>query len=382
MAFSAHRDTEDIKEYSESPTSIDKKARQLAELIRKSKHFIAFTGAGISTSAGINDFRGPNGKWTLAAQGKSLKINKNVALIARPTQTHMSLVALEQAGRLKRLVSQNCDGLHRRSGFPKTQLSELHGNSNLEVCQRCGTEYLRDFRAVASHEKTVYNHRTGRKCAMCKGDLHDTLVHFGEDLPAEPMDLAMEHAAKADLCLVLGSSVTVQPANEIPTTLGKKRGAKLVICNLQPTPLDDEASLRVWAKTDELMEKVMGYLSLPIPPFVLRRRLRVQVQGKTSGGYRVVAEGLDVDGTPASFLQSVKVGRRVLRAEPFTFESRDDLAPGTETTLLLQFMGHYVEPDLELVHKYEVPEDGQAEFWLSFELATASWATERQSTTS
>jgi len=378
MAFSAHRDAENVSEYAESTESVSKKARQLAELIRKSQHFIAFTGAGISTSAGINDFRGPNGKWTMEAQGKRLNINKNVALVARPTQTHMSLVALEKAGRLERLVSQNCDGLHRRSGFPKTELSELHGNSNLERCQRCSTEYLRDFRAVASHEKTVYNHRTGRKCVLCKGDLHDTLVHFGEDLPAKPMDLAREHAAKADLCLALGSSLTVTPANEIPEIVGQRKGSKLVICNLQPTPLDDAASLRIWAKTDELMDKVMAHLQLPIPPFILRRRLRIELQEKSGCGFRVVAQGLDADGTPASFLQSVKLGRRVLRAEPFIFESRDELAFGTEIMLSLQFMGHYQEPDLQLSHSYSRAEHIKSDYVLSFDPSIGSWATEQE----
>lgn len=72
-----------------------------------------------------------------------------------------------------------------------------------------------DFRAVATYEKTVRDHRTGRKCTRCGGVLHDSIVNFGESLPAEALQRAFDNATKADLCLVLGSSLTVSPANEV-----------------------------------------------------------------------------------------------------------------------------------------------------------------------
>jgi NAD-dependent SIR2 family protein deacetylase len=125
----------------------------------------AFTGAGISTSAGIPDYRsgmgtvlktGP-GCWEKAAnkakanQGK--KVMNTPIQKAIPTPTHMALVKLMNEGYLKHLISQNIDGLHRKSGIPKDNISEVHGNTNLEICTKCGTDYLRDFR-VRMAQKT------------------------------------------------------------------------------------------------------------------------------------------------------------------------------------------------------------------------------------
>jgi mono-ADP-ribosyltransferase sirtuin 6 len=146
---------------------------------------------------------------------------------------------------------------------------------------------------------------------------------------------------------VLGSSLTVTPANEIPAAVvsgsgkTKKRGTrsgggggkgkggegqeggKLVICNLQATPLDGMAGLRVFAGCDDLMGRVMRELGWEIPGFVLRRRLRVEVGMVEGRRWRVSVEvgGVDVDGTAVSFLRSVKMvnNRRVVKAEPFIF---------------------------------------------------------------
>jgi mono-ADP-ribosyltransferase sirtuin 6 len=106
-----------LPELVEAPEEIDQKARQIADLIRRSKHFIVFTGAGVSTSAGIPDFRGPEGAWTLQAQGRQRITAAVSTLQAIPTATHMALVELQNQGLLKYLVSQNCDGLYRRSGI-------------------------------------------------------------------------------------------------------------------------------------------------------------------------------------------------------------------------------------------------------------------------
>jgi len=106
-----------LPELVEASDDLGLKAKQLADLIRQSKHFIVFTGAGISTSAGIPDFRGPEGAWTLQAQGRQRTTAAVSTLQAIPTATHMALVELQNQGLMKYLVSQNCDGLHRRSGI-------------------------------------------------------------------------------------------------------------------------------------------------------------------------------------------------------------------------------------------------------------------------
>ncbi|KAI3531896.1 NAD-dependent deacetylase sirtuin-7 [Colletotrichum filicis] len=380
MADSAPKEAE--PERREALDILDAKASQLVNLIKKSKHFIAFTGAGISTSAGIPDFRGPEGAWTLRAQGRQRTGKTTDTLQAIPTKTHMALVELQDRGILKYLVSQNCDGLHRKSGILPEKISELHGNSNREYCKDC------DFRAVATYEKSIRDHRTGRKCPLCNGTLLDTIINFGEYLPAQPLALARSNARKGDLCLALGSSLTVPPACTIPETVGKKKrtktypnGGTLVICNLQSTPLDDlSEELRVWATTDDLMDRVMEKLEIPIPRFVLRRRLVVEVEAVGEERYQLTARGVDVDGTPASFLQSVRMqgNRRVARTEPFKIPFRGEVVGETEVKVELEFMGHYGEPVLEIGMEYNGEEKLERMYLLEYDPSTGAWKVSTQ----
>jgi hypothetical protein len=238
-----------------------------------------------------------------------------------------------------------------------------------------------DFRAVASYEKTVRDHRTGRKCARCGGVLHDSIANFGEALPAEPLELARQHARKADLCLVLGSSLTVSPANGIPEIPGRRNGTKLVFCNLQSTPLDELSDVRVFSKTDDLMVRVMEKLDIPIPPFILRRRLAVSFEGEDERKSQLMVSGVDEDGTPATFLQSVRLEgcRRVLRTEPFIFNFRDihdTLDAGTDFKIELEFKGHYGEPNLGIVYSRR---DCEALFLLDYDPKTGEWTTRKES---
>ncbi|KAM0553250.1 hypothetical protein ACHAPJ_007539 [Fusarium lateritium] len=116
-----------LPERRDGPDVIDQQAAELVTLIKNSKHFIVFTGAGVSTSAGIPDFRGPEGAWTLRAQGRTRTGKATSTLQAIPTPTHMALVELQNQGVLKYL----------------DRISELHGNSNRECCKDCGKEYIR-----------------------------------------------------------------------------------------------------------------------------------------------------------------------------------------------------------------------------------------------
>ncbi|KAJ5604205.1 hypothetical protein N7537_007161 [Penicillium hordei] len=365
------------KEHRESLAVVDKKVEALAAQIKQSKHFIVFTGAGVSTSAGIPDFRGPEGNWTLRAQGKQ-QTNVANTLQAIPTPSHMALVELQNRGVLKHLISQNCDGLHRRSGILPEMISELHGNSNREYCKDCDKEYMRDFRAVSTYQRGDHDHRTGRKCARCGGTLLDSIVNFDEQLPARDLNLGWENAQHADLCLVLGSSLTVTPANGIPEIVGQKKGAKLAICNLQRTPIDELCDLRIFSEADTLMMKVMEKLDLPIPPFILRRRLVVNVETQEDDRHRVTVTGVDSDGTPVTFLQSVRLegSRRVVRTEPYVIHVRESLRPGAQLKLDLEFMGHYNEPNLEIVHDYNGNEDGL--YILEYNPQNGAWVTRRQ----
>ncbi|KAI1743857.1 NAD-dependent deacetylase sirtuin-7 [Xylaria scruposa] len=368
-------------EREELAEALDKKADVLVELIRKSKHFIVCTGAGVSTSAGIADFRGPNGVWTLRAQGKQAQ-NRKSTLQAIPTPTHMALVELQKHGILTYLISQNCDGLHRRSGILPVRFSRRNtGHTVISLLVGMRSK-ARHFRAVSTYEKSIHDHRTGRKCALCGGPLLDTIINFGENLSEEPLRLARKHADKADLCLVLGSSLTVSPSNEIPEVVGGKRGAKLAICNLQSTPIDRLADIRIFAKTDDLMTRVMAKLALPISPFILQRQLVIRVETGADERQQLVVQGIDVDGTPATFLQSARLdyNRRVMRSEPFVINFRNHPEPGTRLKLELEFMGHYGEPNLEVEYIYGAVGSPETHYLLEYNPVDGNWtATELKS---
>ncbi|MGH0176285.1 UNVERIFIED_CONTAM: hypothetical protein FKN15_072469 [Acipenser sinensis] len=151
-----------LPENFDPPEELERKVLELAEMIRNARNVVFHTGAGISTSVGIPDFRGPNGVWTMEEKGLTPRFDTTFEE-ARPSSTHLALLALQRSGSLKYLVSQNVDGLHVRSGFPRDLLSELHGNMFVEECIKCGKQYVRD--AVVG---TMGLKPTGRLCDVPK----------------------------------------------------------------------------------------------------------------------------------------------------------------------------------------------------------------------
>ena len=121
----------------DSDEELSRKMDILAEIVGNCQHLVVHTGAGVSTTAGIPDFRGPKGVWTLEKKGVAPQTDVSFS-DARPTPTHMAMVALEREGILKYVVTQNIDGLHLRSGLPRNKFSELHGNVFVERCETCG----------------------------------------------------------------------------------------------------------------------------------------------------------------------------------------------------------------------------------------------------
>ncbi|XP_047561952.1 NAD-dependent protein deacylase sirtuin-6 isoform X5 [Lutra lutra] len=198
---------------------------------------------------------------------------------ARPTQTHMALVQLERVGLLRFLVSQNVDGLHVRSGFPRDKLAELHGNMFVEECVKCKTQYVRDTVVGSMGLKA-----TGRLCTVakarglraCRGELRDTILDWEDALPDRDLTLADEASRSADLSITLGTSLQIRPSGNLPLAT-KRRGGRLVIVNLQPTKHDRHADLRIHGYVDEVMTRLMKHLGLEIPawdgPHVLERAL-------------------------------------------------------------------------------------------------------------
>ncbi len=222
------------------------------ELLRHSKYTVALTGAGISTPSGIPDFRSPeSGVWdnvdpmevasiyafrhNPTAFFEWIRPLANTILQAKPNAAHLALASLEANGRLQTIITQNIDLLHSKAG--SKSLYELHGSMRQATCPACHTQ-------VDGLEmwQTVANNCQIPLCSTCGHVLKPNVILFGEMLPALTMHLAQQAAKQCDLMLVVGSSLEVSPAGDLPL-LAKQAGAKLIIINFGPTHMDRQADL-------------------------------------------------------------------------------------------------------------------------------------------
>ena len=207
------------------------------------KHLVVFTGAGISTESGLPDFRGPDGIWTRQAKGLPTKSRPFDS--AEPNTGHIAIVELQKIGKLAFLISQNVDNLHLRSGIRPDLLAELHGNVTKLRCSRCEFELDRfpDLDA----------------CPLCGGKLVSSVVNFGQSLPRKALEVSYQHSEKCDLFIVVGSSLVVTPAADMPK-VALEAGARLVIINQGETPFDRLAHLRFWEGIGEVLPPAVDRL--------------------------------------------------------------------------------------------------------------------------
>jgi len=226
---------------------------QLEDLVKQASYAIAFTGAGVSTLSGLPAFRGPKGLYNDPDYARMFDIDlfltdpsfyytkgKNLLygdLDPSASLVHQNLALWEKQGWLKAVITQNIDLLHQKAG--SRRVIEIHGTPDPHQCLGCGkTESYESIR------RRVQNGEIPPRCA-CGGVFKPLITFFGEALPQNAWDEAIEEVGRCDLILVLGTSLTVYPAASLPQHAAR-RGASLVIVNDQPTPLDHLANLRFW----------------------------------------------------------------------------------------------------------------------------------------
>lgn len=237
------------------PILTDVKACQqaLVEALAGARSILPFTGAGISTDAGIPDFRSPGSLWTtnkpipydayIASEAVRIEAWRRKFVLderfngAKPTNTHHLLAAWVRAGRAQAVITQNIDGLHQAAGLKEDEIVELHGNSTYATCLDCGQRH--ELAPIRHHFE---RHGRPPACEACDGILKSATISFGQAMPQAAMARANRLAADCDLCLAVGSSLVVYPAAAIPL-VAKSAGARLVIVNREPTGLDEEADL-------------------------------------------------------------------------------------------------------------------------------------------
>mgnify|MGYP001281089161 CR=1 FL=1 len=247
---------------------------QAIETLRDVGRITVYTGAGISTESGIPDFRGPNGlwnkldpddftidryvrnrdirvrKWRMHAAGKLWGARSSV----QPNRGHRAIVDLHRAGRLAGCITQNVDGLHLVSGLPESVVAEVHGNVRRVVCMGCNSWWPTEevLRRVDAGEDDP-------GCPHCGGILKTSTVMFGEVLPAEEMQKAWEFADAGEAVLVVGSTVGVWPAAEIPMTMARD-GKPMVIVNQGPTEADMFATVRIDGSAGDVLPPLVEAL--------------------------------------------------------------------------------------------------------------------------
>jgi NAD-dependent deacetylase len=231
----------------------DSELDEFHRIVAGARRAVVFTGAGISTDSGIPDFRSPGGLWSkyrpidfgefvASAEARREAWRRRFAMsevldTARPNPGHMAIQALVARGKVETVITQNVDGLHQASGVPDERVIELHGNTMYATCLDCSRRY------ELSDIKNEFE-RSGEPpvCTDCRGLVKTATVSFGQSMPLEAMRRAEEVSLACDLFIAIGSSLVVYPAAGFPV-LAKRRGARLVIVNREPTDLDAIADL-------------------------------------------------------------------------------------------------------------------------------------------
>ncbi len=237
-----------------------------ANLLKKSRHTVALTGAGISTPSGIPDFRSPEiGLWTRVnpvevASLSAFRHNPEQffqwfqplavqVYSAQPNPAHFAIAKLQNSGFINTIITQNIDGLHTRAGA--VNVLEVHGSLETLSCTNC-------YRKVPSSMvmKEYIEHCTMPICPSCGSVLKPNIILYEEQLPMTTWNKAEEACKNCDLLLVVGTSLEVMPSAKLPVQ-AMDHGAHLVIVNNAETYMDVRADIVIHADVANILPQIM-----------------------------------------------------------------------------------------------------------------------------
>ena len=241
-----------------------------AELLREARNIVVLTGAGISTESGIPDFRSPGSPWLeqppvsypdflsqAEARRQYWQTRRDFSSqvqTARPNAAHYALAELERRQLLLGIITQNFDGLHQDAGNAPERVVELHGTSREAACTLCGTRS-----SMPELQARIDLGEIDPQCTLCGGYLKSATILFGQRIPADVLARARALAADCDLCMVVGSSLKVSPAANLPR-LALQNEVPLLIVNLVATPLDGYADVVIQEQAGLVLPQLIATL--------------------------------------------------------------------------------------------------------------------------
>ena len=247
-----------------NPTSSD--LRHATQLMKSAERMVFFTGAGISTESGLPDYRGPNGVWTTGKIPRASDMPRSDVTrldfwqqrrehypfmrSRQPNSGHIAIANLMAEQHALAVITQNIDGLHQRSGVPDDRVIELHGSSLRLRCVPHG--HYTDSDEV---QQQLEAGEVDPRCPQCGGELRSDTILFGESLPKPALEMAAKIAAISDVMVVVGSSLVVYPAAQLPQ-IARDRGAHLIIIDRAETALDDIADVVVRGEAGPVLTEI------------------------------------------------------------------------------------------------------------------------------
>ena len=248
-------------------SQIETLVEEAADIIASSSRVVMFTGAGVSTESGIPDFRSPGGIWSKyqpimfqdfmgseEVRRESWRRGKETYHLfadVEPNAAHHAIVELERMGKLDCLITQNIDNLHQKAGSSPELVIELHGTAMYVMCLQCGKRWPR-----GEIQEWLESGVEAPYCDECGGIMKSATVSFGQPMPEKETAEAELRARQAEVFVVVGSSLVVYPAAQMPM-VAKQSGAKLVIINLGETSFDTYADVLICGKAGEAMKRIV-----------------------------------------------------------------------------------------------------------------------------